>query len=60
MIATWVGDKDLACEQLGIAIRYPSPLSYGQLNLLPFWDLCAAIPDLNESSPPSRRTEQFW
>jgi hypothetical protein len=38
IIAAWVGDKDLACEQLAIAIRPPSPLSYGQLKLLPFWD----------------------
>jgi TolB-like protein/class 3 adenylate cyclase/Tfp pilus assembly protein PilF len=38
MIATWVGDKDLACEQLAIAIRSSSGLSYGQLKLLPFWD----------------------
>ncbi len=38
MIAAWVGDKDLACEQLAIAIRSASGLSYGQLKLLPFWD----------------------
>ena len=38
MIAAWLGDKDLACEQLGIAVRYPGPLSYGELKLLPFWD----------------------
>ena len=38
MIAAWVGDKDLACEQLAIAIRRPSGLSYGQLKLMPFWD----------------------
>jgi TolB-like protein/class 3 adenylate cyclase/Flp pilus assembly protein TadD len=38
MIAAWVGDKDLACEQLAIAIRPPSRLTYGQLKLLPFWD----------------------
>jgi TolB-like protein/class 3 adenylate cyclase len=38
MIAAWADDKDLACEQLGIAIRPPSTVSYGQLKLLPFWD----------------------
>jgi TolB-like protein/Tfp pilus assembly protein PilF/predicted Ser/Thr protein kinase len=38
VIAAWVGDKDLACEQLATAIRPPSRLSYGQLKLLPFWD----------------------
>src|SRR4029077_10254023 len=38
MIAAWVGDKDLACKQLAVAIRPPSRLTYGQLKLLPFWD----------------------
>src|SRR5207249_4875952 len=38
MIAAWVGDNDLACEQLAIAVRPPSRLTYGQLKLLPFWD----------------------
>jgi serine/threonine protein kinase/tetratricopeptide (TPR) repeat protein len=38
MIAAWVDDKDLACEQLAIATRPPGPVSYGQLKLLPFWD----------------------
>jgi hypothetical protein len=38
MIAAWVGDKDLACEQLDVATRLPGSLSYGQLKLLPYWD----------------------
>jgi len=38
MIAAWAGDKDLACRQLGIIVRPPSPVTYGQLKLLPFWD----------------------
>jgi hypothetical protein len=38
MIAAWVGEKDLACEQLKIATRKPGDLSYGQLKLMPFWD----------------------
>jgi TolB-like protein/Tfp pilus assembly protein PilF len=38
MIAAWIGDKDLACEQLAIAIRPPSRITYGELKLLPFWD----------------------
>jgi serine/threonine-protein kinase len=38
IIAAWVGNNDLACEQLATAIRYPSSLGYGQLKLLPFWD----------------------
>jgi serine/threonine-protein kinase len=39
MIAAWVGDKDLASQQLAIAIRRPNDrLTYGQLKLLPLWD----------------------
>src|SRR5439155_2715345 len=38
MIAAWVGDKDLACEQLASAIRLPGSLSYGQLKLFSNWD----------------------
>ena len=38
MIGAWIGDKDLACEQLGIATHLPGGLSYGQLKLMPFWD----------------------
>ena len=38
MIAAWVGDHDLACEKLAAAIRYPGPLSYGHLKLMPWWD----------------------
>ena len=38
MIAAWIGDKDLACKQLAIAVRTPSTVSYGQLKLLPCWD----------------------
>jgi hypothetical protein len=38
MIAAWVGERDLACEQLAIAVRPLSPLTYGHLKLLLYWD----------------------
>jgi len=38
MIAAWVGDNALACEQLAVAVRYTSSLTYGQLKLMPWWD----------------------
>jgi hypothetical protein len=38
MIAAWVGEKDVACEQLATLARPPSSVSHGQLKLLPFWD----------------------
>jgi TolB-like protein/predicted Ser/Thr protein kinase len=37
-IAAWVGDSDLACEQLARATRLPVGVSYGQLKLMPYWD----------------------
>jgi len=38
IIAAWVGEKDLAFQQLETAVRLPNTLSYGQLKLLPYWD----------------------
>ena len=41
MIAAWVGEKDLACEQLAAAARDPasgSVVTYGDLKLMPVWD----------------------
>jgi hypothetical protein len=49
MIAACVGDKDLALEQLAIAIRSPSGLSYGQLKLLPSWDPLRDDPRFDKS-----------
>jgi TolB-like protein len=34
----WAGEKDLAVEQLEELVQIPSPVSYGQLHLHPFWD----------------------
>jgi hypothetical protein len=39
MIAAWAGDKQLACEQVDAAMHLPRTLSYGELKLLPYWDL---------------------
>jgi len=36
--AAWAGDKDIACQQLATLARPPSPITYGQLKLMPFWD----------------------
>src|SRR5207237_8248604 len=47
VIAAWVGEKDLACEQLATAVRYPNSgldLSYGDLKLLPWWDVLRGEP----------------
>ena len=38
VIAAWVGDKDLALDQLARIISRPSDLSYGDLKMMPLWD----------------------
>jgi hypothetical protein len=44
MIAAWLGENNLACQHLEIAVRPPSTVSYGQLKLLPVWDLLRGDP----------------
>jgi len=51
MIAAWVGEKNLACEQLAAAVRLPLTgldLSYGELKLMPFWDPLRGEPCFEE------------
>jgi TolB-like protein/Tfp pilus assembly protein PilF/tRNA A-37 threonylcarbamoyl transferase component Bud32 len=38
MIAAWVGDRELACEQLAISANLQGGVNYGYLKLLPYWD----------------------
>ena len=38
VIYAWCGETDLAFEQLEATARIPSPLSYGELKLNPWWD----------------------
>jgi TolB-like protein len=38
MIAAWVGEKDLAFEQLALSARTANGVTYGELKLDPFWD----------------------
>jgi serine/threonine-protein kinase len=38
LIYAWTGEKDLALEQLNIAVKLPCSLSYGELRLHPNWD----------------------
>ena len=37
-IAAWVGDNDLACEQLARASQLPNGPTYGDLKLMLWWD----------------------
>ncbi len=47
-IAAWVSDKDLACEELAKAIRYPDSQTYGSLKLNPWWDPLRGDPRFEE------------
>jgi hypothetical protein len=40
----WIGEKDLALEQLRFAIQNPSQITYGELKLHPFWDALRGDP----------------
>ena len=46
--AAWVGEKELAFEQLATAAHVPGALSYGNLKLLPFWDPLRGDPRFEE------------
>jgi ATP/maltotriose-dependent transcriptional regulator MalT len=48
VIAAWVGDKEMACQQLSVALKYPNAPSYGELKLLPFWDPLRGEPCFEE------------
>jgi serine/threonine-protein kinase len=60
MIAAWVGDNDLACQQLAVATRPPRTVTYGQLKLLPFWDPLRGDPRFEKivASLAPKRTNQ--
>ena len=46
MIAVWIGDKHLACEQLAIVVHSRDDLSHGNLKLLTLWDPLPSDPAL--------------
>jgi TolB-like protein/class 3 adenylate cyclase/Tfp pilus assembly protein PilF len=38
VICAWMGERDLALEQLGILAKIPGGVSHGEIRLDPFWD----------------------
>ena len=46
--AAWLGEKDLACEQLSKAVQVPGLLGYGWLKLMPFCDPLRGDPRFEE------------
>jgi TolB-like protein/predicted Ser/Thr protein kinase/Flp pilus assembly protein TadD len=55
IIYAWVGEKDLAIKQLEEVVRIPSPVSYGQLRLHPFWDPLRGDPRFEKLLEESRK-----
>jgi serine/threonine protein kinase/tetratricopeptide (TPR) repeat protein len=48
LIYSWTGEKDRALAELKRAATMPSPLSYGELRLHPFWDELRGDPRFEE------------
>jgi len=44
IIAAWLGEKQLACDQLDRTLELPGTTSYGRLKLLPWWDPLRGAP----------------
>jgi serine/threonine-protein kinase len=44
IIYSWLGEKDLALEQLRISAQNPVGIPYGDLKLQPYWDLLRSDP----------------
>jgi tetratricopeptide (TPR) repeat protein len=38
VVYAWTGEKEAALNQLNILLQIPSPISYGELRLHPYWD----------------------
>jgi TolB-like protein len=61
IIAAWVGEKDLACDQLAKAVPVSGAyVSYGRLRLLPYWDPLRGDPCFEKivaSLAPKAQTE---
>jgi TolB-like protein/Tfp pilus assembly protein PilF len=51
----WADEKDLAIKQLEELVRIPSPVSYGQLRLHPFWDQLRGDPRFEKVVEESKK-----
>jgi TolB-like protein/cytochrome c-type biogenesis protein CcmH/NrfG len=61
LIYTWVGEKDLALEQLALSARIPAGVYYGNLKLDPQWDALRGDPRFEKilaSLAPQKRIGQ--
>jgi TolB-like protein/Tfp pilus assembly protein PilF len=61
VIAAWVGEKDLACQQLEALCGPPRFVNYGSLKLMPWWDPLRGYPPfekiLNSLAPKETNTK---
>jgi TolB-like protein/Tfp pilus assembly protein PilF len=59
VIHAWTGEKDLALQQLEDVLQIPSPISYGQLRLFPWWDPLRDDPRFERLVSQSREPVQI-
>jgi tetratricopeptide (TPR) repeat protein len=48
VVYAWTGEKEAALNQLNILLQIPSPISYGELRLHPYWDPLRGDPRFNK------------
>ena len=48
LIYTWLGEKDLALEQLALPAKIPAGVTYGELKMSPRWDPLRSDPRFEE------------
>ncbi len=58
MIYAWLGEKDLALEQLAIVVKLPTGVPYGDLKMSPKWDSLRGDPRFEALLQESNRGKQ--
>ena len=59
IIYAWVGEIDLAIEQLEKLLPLYGPISYGQLRLHPWWDLLREDPRFDKVMEEAKKPVAF-
>ena len=59
VIHAWNGEQDLALKQLEDLLQIPSPISYGQLRLFPWWDPLRSDPRFERLVSQAREPVQI-
>jgi len=55
LIYAWTGEKELALDQIAVALQGPGHITYGQLRLYPWWDAIRDDPRFEKLVEQARR-----